>query len=281
MSNIAKIGSGGNADVYKLCNGGEMPECALKIAKKDKACILQFENEKKVLKYLSEKKYKYSPRFLSGGKGEILMELLEGRNLDSIDLSNLTESELKKLFLKMCDMLFDLHGLNPPVIHRDIKPSNILIDRNGNLRLIDFGTSRLLGGYREDDNWTDKAPTAGTRGYAAPEQYGGLIEDFRTDIFQLGKTISKLMGKTMVSDGFYENMLRVSERCCFSSISERYTCVGDIRIDILKISASQRKKCRLEKVIAKFKKRQKSRNDRKKERVFIDIVRTCDSIEFL
>ena len=100
--------------------------------------------------------------------------------------------------LQLLDVLEYLHGQRPPIIYRDLKPSNIMLRKVedtvrypwGMVILLDFGTAREYKGKgaREDTN------VLGTRGFAAPEQYGGLGEsDGRTDIYNLGATMYTLL----------------------------------------------------------------------------------------
>ncbi len=90
---------------------------------------------------------------------------------------------------QVCEILRYLHSLNPPHIYRDMKPANILLQPDGKIRLIDFHAMRL---YDEKKDY-DTTPL-GTRGFAAPEQYGGAGQtDCRTDIFGLGMTMHNLL----------------------------------------------------------------------------------------
>ena len=80
--------------------------------------------------------------------------------------------------------------MNPPIIYRDMKPSNVMIKPEGGVKLIDFGTAKE---YEIENNADTTA--LGTRGYAAPEQFGdskgrGIYNtDARTDIYNLGATL--------------------------------------------------------------------------------------------
>lgn len=79
-----------------------------------------------------------------------------------------------------------LHAQEPPIIYRDLKPENLMVEADGRLVLIDFGTARE---YSHDSPMGDTT-YLGTRGYAAPEQYGGMGQtDFRTDIYGIGMTL--------------------------------------------------------------------------------------------
>lgn len=90
---------------------------------------------------------------------------------------------------QLCDVLGYLHARKPPIIYRDMKPANVMLKPDGNISLIDFGTAREYKQTKEGDTtWL------GTRGYAAPEQFGGHGQtDARTDIYCLGATMYHLL----------------------------------------------------------------------------------------
>ncbi|MDO4413749.1 MAG: serine/threonine-protein kinase [Erysipelotrichaceae bacterium] len=100
---------------------------------------------------------------------------------------------------QLCDVLGYLHGRKPPIIYRDMKPANVMLKPDGNVSLIDFGTAREYKAFKEGDTtWL------GTRGYAAPEQFGGRGQtDARTDIYCLGATMYHLLtGKSPADTQF-------------------------------------------------------------------------------
>ncbi len=89
----------------------------------------------------------------------------------------------------LCGVLDYLHTQNPPIIYRDMKPANIMLQPNGNIKLIDFGIARE---YKEQN--LEDTVCLGTKGYAAPEQFGGKGQtDGRTDIYCLGVTLYHLL----------------------------------------------------------------------------------------
>lgn len=89
----------------------------------------------------------------------------------------------------LCGVLDYLHAQNPPIIYRDMKPANIMLQPSGNIKLIDFGIAKE---YKEQN--LEDTVSLGTKGYAAPEQFGGKGQtDRRTDIYCLGVTLYHLL----------------------------------------------------------------------------------------
>lgn len=121
----------------------------------------------------------------------IIREYVEGPTLESLVRRAKAQPADKVIEWgkQLCDVLGYLHSLNPPHIYRDMKPSNIIMQPDGQLKLIDFGITRT---YKPDQK--EDTCILGTKGYAAPEQYGGRGQtDARTDIFGLGMTLHYLV----------------------------------------------------------------------------------------
>lgn len=117
----------------------------------------------------------------------IIMEYIEGQNMQQyIEERGPVNHKQAVMFLRqLAEVLMYLHGMNPPVIYRDLKPSNIMVEKDGTLRLIDFGTARSFKRNNSNDTIA-----LGTPGYAAPEQLMGAFQsDVRTDIYALGATM--------------------------------------------------------------------------------------------
>lgn len=101
---------------------------------------------------------------------------------------------------QLCDVLGYLHSREKPIIYRDMKPANVMLRPDGNVMLIDFGTAREFKSRSVADT-----VCLGTRGYAAPEQYGGMGQtDARTDIYCLGATLYHLLTGHSPADPPYE-----------------------------------------------------------------------------
>lgn len=122
----------------------------------------------------------------------MIMEFIEGKTLKEVlkKENAMKEEDVLAFGKQLCDVLSYLHSRTPPVIYRDLKPDNIILKKTGRLVLIDFGTARE---YCYENNSSDTT-YLGTRGYAAPEQYGGRGQtDERTDIYCLGVTLYSLL----------------------------------------------------------------------------------------
>lgn len=115
----------------------------------------------------------------------IVMEWVEGETLDHWKQEK-TTAEVCKVFSQLLDAVEYLH--HHGIYHHDIKPSNILIARDGRLKLIDFGLS-------DGPQYAAFKHSAGSDGFAAPEQKAGITADHRADIYALGCIMQALFGR--------------------------------------------------------------------------------------
>ncbi len=121
----------------------------------------------------------------------VVMDYIEGITLQEVLRQSGAQPQEKVVewAKQICDVLGYLHSRKPPIIYRDMKPSNVMLKPDGNIVVFDFGTARE---YKQGN--LEDTTCLGTRGYAAPEQYGGQGQtDARTDIFCLGKTMYHLV----------------------------------------------------------------------------------------
>jgi len=132
----------------------------------------------------------------------IVMDYIEGEALSKVlDRQGAQpQNEVIGWAIDLCKVLDYLHTQNPPIIYRDMKPANIMLLPNGSVKLIDFGIAREY----KNENMADTV-SLGTRGYAAPEQFGGKGQtDVRTDIYSLGVTLYHLLTGHSPSEPPYE-----------------------------------------------------------------------------
>lgn len=121
----------------------------------------------------------------------VIMDYIEGEPLSNILAKQGAQSQERVIewAKQLCEVLDYLHTCDPPIIYRDMKPANVMLQPNGNVKLIDFGIARE---YKEQ-NLADTV-SLGTKGYAAPEQFGGRGQtDARTDVYGLGVTLYHLL----------------------------------------------------------------------------------------
>ena len=121
----------------------------------------------------------------------IVMDFIEGNTLSDLlkEYGAQPQEQVVRWAKQLADVLYYLHSREPAIIYRDMKPSNIMLKPDGNVVLFDFGTAREYKNKNQMDT-----VCLGTKGYAAPEQYGGSGQsDVRTDIYCLGATLYHLL----------------------------------------------------------------------------------------
>ena len=142
-------------------------------------------------------------------------EYIEGETLDDIvHEGTYTIAQAEEWMEQLCAAMGALHAMQPCVVHRDIKPENIIISNEGILKLIDLGAARLF----KDGKLCD-TEQIGTRGYAAPEQYGFNQSDARTDIYAAGTVLHVLMARFGEAAKSYN---AVAARCTQLEPQNRY-----------------------------------------------------------
>ena len=131
----------------------------------------------------------------------IVMEFVSGYSLkqETEQKGVISEEKLKTIIYKIGQALDHIHSKN--ILHLDIKPSNILMDKNNNPKLIDFGISKRYD--LADDQQTSTTLQAASKGYASIEQYDSEgIQSFspRPDIYSLGATMYFLLTKQVPTE---------------------------------------------------------------------------------
>ena len=172
----------------------------------------------------------------------IVMDFVEGNSLEKVlEHGSVSEIQVIDLAKQLCDVLLYLHSCNPPIIYRDMKPANIVLRPDGVVMLLDFGTAKE---YKYDESG-DATTCLGTRGYAAPEQYGGHGRtDARTDIYCLGATLYHLVtGKHPSSEPYMkpvrkinpklsEGLEKIIQKCTRQNPEERYQSCAELKFDL-------------------------------------------------
>lgn len=121
----------------------------------------------------------------------IIEDYIEGETLSSVleVEGEQSQEQVIKWSKQLCEALEYLHTRTPPIIYRDMKPANVMLKPDGNIKVIDFGIAREYKEHNSEDT-----VSLGTKGYAAPEQFGGKGQtDARTDVYCLGVTMYQLV----------------------------------------------------------------------------------------
>lgn len=170
-------------------------------------------------------------------RGEELIvaeEYADGETLKHyMESGELTEEQKLSVALQLCDAVEVLHGCTPPIIHRDIKPSNILVTEDGIVKLIDFDASRQ---YKWESDTSDTR-VLGTAEYAAPEQYGYMQTDVRSDIYSMGIVFHDLEFRGNVAAVL--GWKKVLDICTSFDPKKRYKNVKALARDIRRVSVLQ------------------------------------------
>jgi len=184
---IEELGEGGMGKVFRVEDKKIKEDIVLKLIRpeiaSDKQTIERFSNE---LKYARKIAHRHVCRMYDLGEEEdtnyITMEYVPGENLKSMIrmMGQLSPAQAVSIATQVCEGLAEAH--RQEVVHRDLKSSNIMIDKQGNTRIMDFGVARSL----QAKGLTGARVMIGTPGYMSPEQVEGKPADQRSDIYSLG-----------------------------------------------------------------------------------------------
>lgn len=238
---LSEVGRGGMSIVYLAINERANKTWAIKEVRKDG--VIDFEAVKQGLvvetDMLKKLNHAYLPSIIdvidTSDSFLIVMDYIEGTSLQNVLKSSGAQSQddVLEWGMQICDVLGYLHSQKPPIIYRDMKPANVMLKPDGNITLIDFGTAREF----KDRAMVEDTICLGTRGYAAPEQFGGRGQtDARTDIYCVGATLYHLLTGHSPAEPPYEikplrywnplfagsGIEKVIKKCCQQDPSARY-----------------------------------------------------------
>ncbi len=197
---VSQIGTGGFGAVYqakdtlfshRLVAIKEMNQDALSQKERIEA-IAAFEREALLLADLTHPNLpRIHDYFTENGCSYVVMDFIAGDTLeDCLDkfVQLFSVKTVLEIGLQLCTVLDYLHIHEPPIVFRDIKPANIMLAVDNHVYLIDFGIAR----HFKPGKVKDTIPL-GSKGYAAPEQYGKAQTTPQSDIYGLGATLHQLL----------------------------------------------------------------------------------------
>ncbi|MGD9344754.1 MAG: protein kinase [Candidatus Aminicenantes bacterium] len=243
--------------VYKVLDKEIKAKIALKLIKPeiaaDKKTIERFRNELKTARDISHKNIcRMYDLNKEDGSYYITMEYVSGEDLKSFirRSKQLAIGTAISIANQVCEGLSEAHRLG--VVHRDLKPSNIMIDKDGNARIMDFGIARSL----KEKGITGAGVMIGTPEYMSPEQVEGKDIDQQTDIYSLGVILYEMVTGRVPFEGdtaltvavkhkteepkdprefntqISEDLSRVILRCLEKETNKRYQSAGEVRSEL-------------------------------------------------
>jgi serine/threonine protein kinase/tetratricopeptide (TPR) repeat protein len=260
---IEELGSGGMGRVYKVFDTEVREKLALKVLNPEIALEVQmierFRNELKLARTISHRNI--CRMYDLGREGDtyyIIMEYVSGEDLKSFirRVGALPVGKAVSVARQICDGLAEAHRVG--VVHRDLKPQNIMIDRDGNARIMDFGIARSVKGK----GITGAQAIVGTPEYMSPEQVEGKEADRRSDIYALGVVLFEMVTGRLPFEGetplavavqhktepapdpaainpqVPEDLKRVVLTCLEKSRDARFQSVGDLAAELAEVEWS-------------------------------------------
>lgn len=156
----------------------------------------------------------------------VIEEYLPGDTLDEIldQKGTLPEERALDIALQLCTILADFHKCNPAIVNRDIKPSNIKISPDGVVKLLDLNAAKWSNEHAAKDT-----VLLGTKGYAAPEQYGFGPSSVLTDIYSVGVLMNVMLCGELPNKQIAGGKLgKIARKCVELSPSSRYQSIHEL-----------------------------------------------------
>ncbi len=198
---VEQLGRGGMAEVYKAHHPSLDRYVAVKVMhsflSEDKDFIARFQREARLVAGMRHPNIVQVHDFdVEAGLSYMVMEFIDGETLKSrlgkLEENNqwISPDEAVRIIMAVGSALRYAHRLG--MVHRDVKPANVMVDKQGNVILTDFGIAKILAGGGATQ-LTATGAMVGTPSYMAPEQGMGQPGDERSDIYSLGVMLYQLV----------------------------------------------------------------------------------------
>ena len=267
-----RIGAGGMGEVYRAKDTKLGRDVAIKTLPSafasDKDRLARFDREAKLLAALNHA-HIASIYGLDTHEGTqyLVMELVEGETLEvKVKDGALSVEDALRIALQIAGALEAAHEKG--VVHRDLKPGNVMLTRDGQVKVLDFGLAKAFAGDPSQAisahspalsvAMTQQGLILGTAGYMSPEQASGQATDQRADVWAFGVVLYEMLTGLPVFSGesvphilagvlrmepewnrlpkqLDPRVKRLLERCLKKRVRDRYHSMGDVRVDIEEI----------------------------------------------
>src|SRR3954468_17916324 len=195
------VGAGGVARVHRAVDHHLERDVAIKVLDDEQARSADPSGRDRFLREARSAARLHHPHLVTiydagedAGELFLVMELVDGQSLAALiaQRAPLPIDEAVSIATQVLDGLSAVHA--DGVIHRDVKPANVLVDRNGNVRLTDFGIAKRLDEIEQ--SLTSSGMVVGTPTYLAPEQAVGGRLSMATDIYLVGVVLYEMLTGT-------------------------------------------------------------------------------------
>lgn len=184
-----------------------------------------------IYRYLQTHPVAHTPRIVlveeEDGRLTVIEEYIPGDTLEEIiqEKGILSEKQCAEIAYRLCDILSAFHQCKPPIINRDLKPSNIKITPDGVVKLLDLNAAKWDSSQGSQDT-----VLLGTRGYAAPEQYGFGPSSALTDVYALGVIMNEMRTGELPGVTLAGGRLRnIITKCVELSPASRYQSTDAVK----------------------------------------------------